>query len=145
VGRRFGSYGASPHVSIAHLFDVPQWGSLGVMRRLVTVVETAAYLARSEKLLDVSEREALKLAIAADPLAGDLIRGSGGVRKLRFGLGGRGKRGGVRVIYFFHNDRMPAFLLTVFAKNERSDLSQAEIAALRRLVGTLVETYGEGR
>jgi hypothetical protein len=115
------------------------------MRRLVTVVETAAYLARSEKLLDVSEREALKLAIAADPLAGDLIRGSGGVRKLRFGLGGRGKRGGVRVIYFFHNDRMPAFLLTVFAKNERSDLSQAEIAALRRLVGTLVETYGEGR
>ncbi len=115
------------------------------MRRLVTVVETAAFLARADKLLDVGEREALKLAIAADPLAGDLIRGSGGVRKLRFGFAGRGKRGGVRVIYFFHNDRMPAFLLTVFAKNERSDLSQAEIAALRRLVGTLVETYGEGR
>lgn len=115
------------------------------MKRLVTVVETSTFLARAEKVLDDTEREALKLAIAADPLAGTLIRGSGGVRKLRFGFGGRGKRGGVRVIYFFHNDRMPAFLFTVFAKNERSDLSQSEIAVLRRLVGTLLETYGVNR
>ena len=56
---------------------------------LLTIVETSAYLARAEKLLDAEEREAVKLAIAAEPLAGDLIRGSGGVRKLRFGLAGR--------------------------------------------------------
>jgi hypothetical protein len=89
-----------------------------------------------------AERDAINLAIAADPLTGDLIRGSGGVRKLRFGLDGRGKRGGVRVIYYFRDDHLPAFLLTLFAKNERSDLSQGEIAALRKLVGVLVETYG---
>jgi hypothetical protein len=109
---------------------------------LLTIVETSAYLARAEKLLDAEEREAVKLAFAAEPLAGDLIRGSGGVRKLRFGLAGRGKRGGARVIYFFHDNRMPAFLLTVFAKNERSDLTPSEIATLRKLVRTLVETYG---
>ncbi len=114
------------------------------MFRLLTIVETAAYLTQSEKLLDVGEREAVKLAIAANPRAGDLIRGSGGVRKLRFGLGARGKSGGVRVVYYFHSERMPAFLLTVFAKNERSDLSQSEIASLRKLVTILVETYGQG-
>ena len=113
------------------------------MHELLTIVETTAYLSRAEKLLEAGEREAIKLAIAADPLAGDLIRGSGGVRKLRFGLGGRGKRGGVRVVYYFHSERMPAFLLTVFAKNERSDLSQSEIATMRKLVTILVETYGQ--
>lgn len=112
------------------------------MPTLLTIVETGAYLARAEKLLGADERETLKLTIAADPLAGDLIRGSGGVRKLRFGLDGRGKRGGVRVVYYFHSERMPAFMLAVFAKNERSDLSQSEIARLRKLVAILVETYG---
>ncbi len=82
------------------------------------------------------------MAIAADPLAGVLIRGSGGVRKRRFGLDGRGKRGGARVIYYYHDDRLPVFLLTVFAKNEQSDLSPAEIAALRKLVMVLVDSYG---
>jgi hypothetical protein len=74
----------------------------------MTIVETAAYLARAEKLLDEAERDAIKLAIAADPLTGDLIRGSGGVRKLQFGLDGRGKRGSVRVICYFLNVRMPS-------------------------------------
>lgn len=114
------------------------------MPRLLTIVETAAYLSRAEKLLEAAERDAISLAIAADPLAGDLIRGSGGLRKLRFGLGARGKRGGVRVVYYFHSERTPAFLLSVFAKNERSDLSQSEIASLRKLVTILVETYGHG-
>lgn len=109
---------------------------------MLTIVETAAYLARAEKLLDESERESIKLAIATAPLSGDLIRGSGGVRKLRFGIGSRGKRGGVRVIYFYHSQHLPAFLLAVFAKNERSDLTQSEIAALRKLANVLAKTYG---
>ena len=48
------------------------------------------------------------------------------------------------MVYYFHSERMPAFLLTVFAKNERSDLSQSEIVSLRKLVTILVETYGQG-
>ena len=55
------------------------------------------------------------------PVAGDLIPGTGGVRKLRWGLDGRGKRGGARVIYFHHGAAMPLFALTAYAKNERAD------------------------
>ncbi len=78
--------------------------------------------------------------VAAFPKAGDLIRGTGGVRKLRWRRGGKGKSGGVRVIYYFHSERMPLYLLTVFAKNEREDLSQAECNDLASLVDTLVDT-----
>jgi hypothetical protein len=54
--------------------------------------------------------------------------------------GGRGKSGGVRVIYYFHSEHMPLYLLTLFAKNERADLSRAECNELARLVDILVET-----
>ena len=64
--------------------------------------------------------------LAYNPTAGDLISGTGGVRKLRWGLEGRGKRGGARVIYFHHGAGMPLFALTAFAKNERADLSQQD-------------------
>ena len=78
----------------------------------------------------------------ARPTAGDLIPGTGGVRKLRWVLEGRGKRGGARIIHFFHNTRLPLFLLTAFAKNERTDLSQADRNGLRTVTKLLVDTYG---
>jgi hypothetical protein len=71
------------------------------------------FIRRTEKLLDEEEREALIGYLAANPTAGDLIPGTGG------------KRGGARIIHFFHNTQLPLFLLTAFAKNERTDLSQA--------------------
>ena len=52
--------------------------------------------------------------------------GTGGVRKLRWGLDGQGKRGGARIIYFFHSAKIPLFALTAFAKNERTDVSQED-------------------
>jgi hypothetical protein len=66
--------------------------------------------------------------------AGDLIQGTGGVRKLRWGLEGRGKRGGARVIYFYYNADLPLFLLAAYAKNVRSDLSAAERKELKQFV-----------
>lgn len=75
--------------------------------------------------------------LSDNPEAGDLIRGSGGVRKLRWAMPGRGKSGGVRVIYYFHSEEMPLSLLTLFAKNERSNLSDAEVNVLAKLVATL--------
>ena len=72
---------------------------------------------------------------------GDLIPGTGGVRKLRWGVEGRGKRGGARIIYYFHSDRMPLYLLAVFTKNERADLSPSERATLRSLVDQLVAAW----
>ncbi len=79
------------------------------------------------------ERETLITYLAMNPTAGDLIPGTGGVRKLRWGLEGRGKRGGARIIHFFHNADLPLFILTAFAKNERADLSQEDRNGFRRL------------
>lgn len=106
---------------------------------LITVAELAEYQRRAEKLLAESERRDIVNYVAAFPKAGDLIKGTGGVRKLRWRRGGKGKSGGVRVIYYFHSERMPLYLLTVFAKNERADLSQAERSELASLVETLVD------
>jgi hypothetical protein len=68
--------------------------------------------------------------------------GTGGIRKSRWGVGSRGKSGGVRVIYYYHNPTMPLFLLTVFAKNERANLSQRDQQSLRQVVTEIVRTYG---
>ena len=65
------------------------------------------------------------------------------MRKLRWARGGRGKSGGVRVIYYFHSGVMPLYLLTMFAKNERANLSKAERNALAELVDALVEVWFE--
>ena len=81
--------------------------------------------------------------LAAHPKAGDLMQGTGGVRKLRWGRGGRGKSGGVRVIYYVHSDAMPLYLLTLFAKNERANLSKAERNELAKLVDILIATWFE--
>jgi hypothetical protein len=107
---------------------------------LITVAELPEYQRRAQKLLSEDEQHDIVNYLAAFPKDGDLIRGTGGVRKLRWRRSGRGKSGGVRVIYYFHSERMPLYLLTVFAKNERADLSQAERNELARLVDVLVET-----
>jgi len=80
--------------------------------------------------------------LARNPLAGDLIPGTGGVRKVRWALEGRGKRGGARIIYYFHNPRVPLFALAMYAKNERADLSAADRDSFKNLVKNLAETYG---
>ena len=85
---------------------------------LVTVVETKAFTASAKGRMKQHEINVLIDVLAAEPECGNLIQGSGGLRKVRFGVGGKGKRGGVRVVYYFYNDTMPLFLLTVFAKNE---------------------------
>ena len=108
----------------------------------VTVVETPEFLAATRKLLADDERTALVDYLAHNPDAGDLIQGTGGLRKLRWAIEGRGKRGGARVIYFFHNTEFPLFALTAYAKNEKGDLSQKDRNDFRRLTKLLVETYG---
>lgn len=81
--------------------------------------------------------------LAARPKAGDLIEGTGGVRKLRWARDGGGKSGGVRVIYYFHSESMPLYLLTMFAKNERANLSKSERNELAGLVDLLVQVWFE--
>jgi putative transcriptional regulator len=88
-----------------------------------TVVETPASLTSAERLFTAEERAAAVDTVAADPLCGVVIPQSGGIRKVRFGFGGRGKSGGARAIYLFGGTDIPVFLLAAFAKNEKSDLS----------------------
>ena len=112
------------------------------MERLITVAETPEYRRRAERLLSSTEQTGVVEYLAANPRRGDLIKGTGGVRKLRWARGGRGKSGGVRVIYYFHSEAMPLYLLTVFGKNEKADLSRAErneLAALTRVLKGAVE------
>jgi hypothetical protein len=112
---------------------------------LITVAETPEYIRCAGKLLPDAERIEVLEYLAANPKAGDLMRGTGGVRKLRWARGGRGKSGGVRVIYYFHSDVMPLYLLTVFGKNERSNLSKAERNDLAGLVRVLKVTMEKTR
>ena len=112
---------------------------------LLTVIETPEFLSATRKLLDDDERAALVDYLAHNPMAGDLIQGAGGVRKLRWGLEGRGKRGGARVIYFYHSAGLPLFALTAYAKNVRADLSQTDRNEFRRLTKLLVESYRKGK
>lgn len=81
--------------------------------------------------------------LAAHPKAGDLMEGTGGVRKLGWGRGAQGKSGGVRVIYYVPSEMMPLYLLTLFAKNERANISKSERNELAELVELLVEIWLE--
>lgn len=110
-------------------------------RKRLTVVETPEFLSQAEGLWSDEERRLLIDYLALNPTAGDVIRGTGGVRKLRWGIEGRGKRSGSRVIYFFHNDRMPVFLLTAYSKSRQEDLSQADRNSLREVIEHLVKAY----
>ena len=107
----------------------------------MTVVETARFLKDAKPLMSDSEREELVALVGANPEAGEIIPETGGVRKIRRALAGRGKRGGARVIYYYHNERLPLFLLAVYGKNEKANLSQAERNAMKRLVPVLVAGY----
>jgi hypothetical protein len=78
------------------------------------------------------EYTALQNAIVANPQAGDVVRGSGGVRKLRWGLAGRGKRGGVRVIYYLRLQQGQVWMLTLYAKNEADSVTGAILKKIKK-------------
>jgi hypothetical protein len=108
---------------------------------MITIAELPEYIRRAEKLLSLGERIDIINYLAAHPKAGDLMEGTGGIRKLRWGRGDSGKSGGVRVIYYMHSEQMPLYLLTLFAKNERANLSKAQRNELAALVDVLVQIW----
>ncbi|MBK7542726.1 MAG: type II toxin-antitoxin system RelE/ParE family toxin [Candidatus Competibacter sp.] len=96
------------------------------------------YIRRSTDLLSETERQLVINYLAAHPCSGNVMEGTGGIRKLRWGRGSRGKSGGVRIIYYYHSAAIPLYLLTIFGKNERANLSKAERNDLAKLVDALV-------
>ncbi len=108
-----------------------------------TIVELPEFLRKSDKLLNSSERLSIINYLAAHPAAGDIMQGTGGIRKLRWSAHGKGKSGGVRVIYYHHNESLPLFLLTLFGKGEKSNLSKSERNDLAKFTALLLKNYGD--
>ena len=107
---------------------------------MLTVVELPEFIRWSQKLLTENEQSNLINYLATHPTAGVLIQGTGGIRRKREGTG---KSAGVRVIYYFHSERYPLFLLTIFGKSEKVNLSQSERNELAKLTRILIESYGD--
>ena len=97
-------------------------------------LETSVFTSRLRALVDEDQYRALQLALLLRPEQGPLIPGSGGLRKLRWGAKGRGKRGGLRLIYYWAPQEQAFYMLYVYAKNEQSDLTPAQVKVLRRIV-----------
>ena len=116
--------------------------SLVAALTLITVVETSPYLTMVSGIMNEAERTAVVNMIASNPTAGDLIQGTGGLRKVRVPLRGRGKRGGGRVITFFCDSDMPVFLIAAYAKNDRNDLDQKQRSAAKALTQAIRAQYG---
>lgn len=106
-----------------------------------TVVELPEFQRKSSKLLSEDENHSIIKYLAAHPAAGDIMQGTGGIRKLRWSAQGKGKRGGVRVIYYYHNESLPLFLLTVFGKGEKANITKTERNDLARLT-PILRAYG---
>ena len=109
-----------------------------------TVLETESFAAGA-KALDLTEEERLEItqSIAKDPTQGDLIVGTGGARKIRFRKPGTGKSSGYRVITYFAAEDVPVFLLEIFDKNVKINLSKSERNEFKKELGSIAEAYRE--
>ena len=107
-----------------------------------TVIETPSYLRHAKEAgVTEEERAAIVANIAADPQAGDLIQGTGGARKMRFARPSAGKSGGYRIITFYAVEDVPVFLLDVYGKGDKANLTKAERNELAAVLGGIVEAY----
>jgi mRNA-degrading endonuclease RelE of RelBE toxin-antitoxin system len=112
------------------------------MSALITVAEVDPFAATAARAgLSENERQALTIFLARHPAAGDLIPGTGGLRKLRWVGKGKGKSGGYRVIYYYFNEALPVYLLAVYPKNQQVDLTPQQKARLI-VLGTALKAEG---
>ena len=110
------------------------------MMRAQTVIELETFLKRAKAIMSDDERAGIVTYLAFNPEAGVSL--GGGLRKVRVPRAGSGKSGGYRTLYVFGGAHMPLILVTVFAKNERDNLSQSEQAAAVALSKRLIAAYG---
>lgn len=98
------------------------------------IVETPVFTRRVIKLISDEDYRQLQQALVADPELGDIIRQSGGLRKVRWTRAGRGKRGGVRAIYYWAPAHKILLMLLIYGKNEQDDLTHEQLRMLKSLV-----------
>jgi hypothetical protein len=100
----------------------------------VELIETSIFTKQISALLSDEEYRAFQSRIAANPEIGALIRGGGGVRKVRVAVGSRGKSGGARVIYYWAVRKNVILLLYAYPKNENADLTPKQVSQLAKVV-----------
>lgn len=97
-------------------------------------IETSIFTRQVTTLLSDNEYSQLQVALSAHPEAGAIIPQSGGLRKVRWSMSGRGKRGGVRAIYYWVTAQDQILMLFIYPKNEKDDLTKTQIKVLREIV-----------
>ena len=100
----------------------------------MVIIETSIFTRQVQALLEDDDYRRLQTILVIRPDAGDLIPGSGGLRKIRWGVHGRGKRGGVRVIYYWAVQQDRILMLLMYAKSEQDNLSAEQLKVLRRMI-----------
>jgi hypothetical protein len=108
-------------------------------QRLLEVIEVGDFPDDAAEVLSADEIEELKQEVACLRQLGSVIEGTGGLRKFRYGAKGKGKRGGARVLYYYGGDHMPIFLIAIYPKSEKENISAAEKKAGRKLIQTLID------
>lgn len=109
----------------------------------IRIAELGPFRKEAGEIWTEDEIRDLRDYLALNPQAGDVIQGTGGVRKMRWKTRGTGKRGGARVIYFFRDLNMPLYLIAVYKKAEKDSLTQAEKNQLRKLIGELIDAHSK--
>lgn len=107
-----------------------------------TLVPIGTFEDRAHKLLGTAGFDDMLEFLARRPKAGRIIKGTGGLRKVRIARPGEGKRGGTRVIYYYHNEGKPLLLLLIYAKTARDNLSDEQKAKLRKRVAAIIDEFG---
>jgi hypothetical protein len=107
----------------------------------VIFVETPAFTRRITELLEDDDYARLQGYLAQHPDVGDVMEGTGGLRKVRVAMAGRGKSAGARVIYYHFVPNSHIAMLLIFAKNEREDLATEQRKALRKIIETWTRHY----
>jgi len=105
----------------------------------MTVQELPEFAKEADRILGERSHELLIEFLGLNPQAGVIVRATGGIRKLRWLVPGRGKRGGVRVIYYFHSEKLPLLALDIYSKNEKADLTPREKKQLRAAVAQYIK------
>lgn len=109
----------------------------------ITLVETQSFQREIDRLMSQQERTELFNHLAFHPEAGEIIQGTEGVRKLRWRYGNKGKRGGLRIIYYFRDLNMPLYLLALYTKGQKINLNMRERNQIKALVNVLVSEHGK--
>jgi hypothetical protein len=113
------------------------------MKRYVTFIETKVFTRRIAGLIDDDDFAEFQTELAQNPEKGPVIEGTGGLRKIRWKLKGRGKSGGLRIIYLNIRVQERIHLVFVFAKDESDDLTAGQKKELKAIVSTIKREHGK--